>query len=92
MARRRINKSVMTQAEFREKQHQRCLNGKHSWRPLNYKYAINAKCEGCGLIAKTKSLSDNKKYIVKSIAKTLRETQKKVNTLHPIKSFNKDGY
>ena len=91
MARRRRS-SGLTRQQWREKHQRACDKGNHSWRPVNIHYAVEARCERCGLYKTTRNLSDSDAKNVRDIAKLHREMHKKVEALHPRKIFNKDGY
>lgn len=92
MARRRRRSSGMSRQQWREKHQRDCGKGNHEWRPVNIHYSIEARCEHCDLYKLTRNLSRNDAERVREIAKTLRDVNKKVEALHPRRTFNKDGY
>ena len=82
----------MSRQQWREKHQRDCDKGNHEWRPVNIHYAVEARCEHCDLYKLTRNLSKSGAIRVREIAKILREVNKKVELLHPRRTFNKDGY
>jgi len=82
----------MSRQQLREKHKKACGQGYHEWRPVNIHYAVEAQCEYCDIRKLTRNLPKSSAERVRETAKTFRRLNKKVEALHPRRTFNKDGY